>query len=201
MKNTRIALLGSLVALAAISSAESKTFKVVTEGLEYRNLATIENESDFEAFTGKTNKVTGTITFDPTKKKGQGTISVDVASIDTGIALRNDHMKSEGWLDAAKYPSITFTTTSAKNVGGDKYKVNGTLTLHGVTKPVTAVVTLRYRAQGDATKAAGFDGDVVQISSKFVIKLTDYGIKLPPMVSGKVSNEVTLGVSAYAVAK
>ena len=186
MKNTRIALLGSLVALAAISSAESKTFKVVTEGLEYRNLATIENESDFEAFTGKTNKVTGTITFDPTKKKGQGTISVDVASIDTGIALRNDHMKSEGWLDAAKYPSITFTTSSAKNMGGDKYKVNGTLTLHGVTKPVTAVVTLRYRAQGDATKAAGFDGDVVQISSKFVIKLTD---------------EVTLGVSAYAVAK
>ena len=109
--------------------------------------------------------------------------------------------RSEGWLDAAKYPSITFTTISSKSAGGDKYKVKGNLTLHGVTKPVTAVVTIRYKAQGEATKAAGFDGDVLQISTKFAIKLTDFGIKLPPMVAGKVSNEVTLDLSAYAVAK
>ena len=190
-----------MVALAAMSFAQVKTFRVVTEGLEYRNLATIENESDFEAFTGKTNKVTGTVSFDPAKKSGKGTISVDVASIDTGMPLRNDHMRSAGWLDAAKYPTIQFEALSAKNAGGDKYKVKGKLTLHGVTKDVTAVVTVRYKAAGAATKAAGFDGDVIQISTKLAIKLSDYGIAIPGIAVGKVSNEVTLGLSAYAVAK
>lgn len=189
------------VAASAISFAAEKQFKIVGDKLSYRNVATVESESEFETFTGRTSLVSGTINFDPASRKGNGMIVIDVASIDTGIPLRNEHMLAEGWLNSAKYPTITFKTTKVEKQAGDNYRVTGSLTLKGVTKTVTTSVRVRYRAAGAAAKAAGFDGDVIQVSTKFPIKLSDYGITIPAGAKGKVSNEVTLSVSAYAIAK
>jgi polyisoprenoid-binding protein YceI len=191
----------ALLAISTAASASSKQFQVVGEKLSYRNMATVESESDFETFTGKTNAVSGSINFDPATKTGSGTVVIDVAAIDTGIPLRNDHMKSAGWMDAAKYPTIKFETGKVQKLSGDNYKITGKLTLHGVTREVTTTARVRYRAAGEATKAVGFDGDVLQISSKFVIKLSDFGINVPANLKTKVSNQVTLSVSAYATAK
>ena len=199
--NNRLTLAASLLALSAFGFAAEKTFTVVGDRLEYRNLATVVSESEFEAFTGKTTKVSGSLTFDMAKKTGSGTIMVDVASIQTGIPTRDEHMRSAQWLDAEKFPSIKFETKSVKSAGGDKYRVTGNLTLHGVTKTITINATVKYRAASPAVKSAGFDGDVVQIATKFDIKLSDYGVTIPAPAQGKVSNEVTLGISAYATAK
>jgi polyisoprenoid-binding protein YceI len=191
-----------LVLVASVSAAGTpKQFQVVGERLSYRNVATVESESDFETFTGRTSAVSGTISFDPTTKTGSGTLVIDVSSIDTGIALRNDHMKSDKWMDAAKYPTIVFKTEKVQKLSGDDYKVTGKLTLHGVTRNVSTKARVRYRASGEATKTVGFDGDVLQISARLPIKLSDYGIILPQAVKGKVANDVTLSVSAYAIAK
>ncbi|HMS56682.1 MAG TPA: YceI family protein, partial [Fimbriimonadaceae bacterium] len=123
----------ALVLAASLSMAQPRTFKVVTDKLEYRNLATVESVTDFETFTGRTPKVTGTLNFDLAKKTGTGNIVVDVASIDTGIALRNDHMRGGQWLDAEKHPTIKFQTTRVAHVSGDKYRVTGQFTMRGVT--------------------------------------------------------------------
>ena len=199
MKKVFALSLASLLALQAV--AAPTTFKIVGEKLSYRNLATVESQSDFETFTGKTNNVSGAITYDPKTKTGGGTVVIDVASIDTGIPTRNEHMKSEGWMNAAKFPTIEFTATKVSAGKDGKYKVVGKLTLHGVTKVVTGTAKINYRDEGDATKKAGFSGSVIQLSASVAVKLSDFGIAIPDFVKGKVANDVTLGVSAYAVDK
>ena len=63
-------------------------------------------------------------------------VTIDVASVDTGVNQRDTDLKSANFFDAAQFPTATFTSTSvAKN--GNKLAVAGNLTLHGVTKPVT----------------------------------------------------------------
>jgi len=188
-------------AFASQASAQQKRFEIDNQKNKYRNVATIESVADFETFTGKTNEVSGSLFFDPKTKKGGGKIVVDPASIDTGIPLRNDHMKSEGWLDTKKYPEIVFEAEKVQQLKGNDYRVTGKFTLHGVTKKITTNVTVQYRAADASTKTAGFVGDVVHFTTKFNIAITDYGIKLPAMVAGKVAKDVTISLSSYAVGK
>ena len=188
-------------ALVSTASASQKKFEIDNQKLAYRNVASIESVADFETFTGKTNAVSGWVSYDASSKKGSGKIVIDPTTIDTGIPLRNEHMRSAGWLDTSKYPEIVFEAVKVQSAKGDDYKVTGNFTLHGVTKKISTTVRVRYKAQGPATKAAGFDGDVVQLSTKFAISLDDYGIKIPANAAGKVAKEVTISLSTYAIAK
>lgn len=186
----------ALLALSLGAHAQSKTFKV--GGMDARQLATIENDTDFETFTGRTHKVAGSLTFDPSKKTGGGTLTVDLNTVETGIALRDEHMRSPGWLDTAKFPEAKLVTTKVKSVGKDEFEVTGLLTLHGVTKEVKTKAKVRYMAASSLTASKGFKGDVLHVAAKLPIKLSDYGIMVPDMAKGKVSNEVTLTISAFA---
>jgi polyisoprenoid-binding protein YceI len=190
-----------VAALSSQAGAQQKRFEVDNQKNKYRNVAQIESVADFETFTGKTNEVSGTISFDPTTKKGSGKIVVDPASIDTAIPLRNEHMKSPGWLDTAKYPQIVFEAQKVQPLKNDLYKVTGKFTLHGVTRNITTSVKVQYHAADAKTKAAGFEGDVIQFSTKFNLLLSDYGITVPSMAAGKVAKDVTISLSSYAVSK
>ena len=86
---------------------------------------------------GKFTKTSGTIVYD--KEAGSGTldITIDPASVDTGHEKLNDHVRTgPDMLDAKKYPTATYTGKLAKFVNGAPTEVDGTLTLHGVSKPV-----------------------------------------------------------------
>jgi len=63
--------------------------------------------------------------------------SVDAASIDTGSDARDARLRSADFLDAAGYPALTFKSVRLEHIAGQKYKVSGELTLHGVTRMVT----------------------------------------------------------------
>jgi polyisoprenoid-binding protein YceI len=63
-------------------------------------------------------------------------VSIDINSIDTRDEKRDDHLKAEDFLDAAKYPKMTFVSTKLKKVKGNKYELHGNLTLKGITKAV-----------------------------------------------------------------
>ena len=190
----------ALAVIATAAIAAPKSFTIVTDKLEYRNLATVESTTEFETFTGKTTKVTGSLNFDPVAKTGSGKLSVDLASVNTGIPGRDDHMRSPMWLDTAKFPSATFQTTRVLNTSGDNYRISGQFSMHGVTRTVTTTAKVRYRAASDDTKKAGFTGDVAHIFTKFDLKLADYGVKIPDVAKGKVNPTVTITVSAYATA-
>jgi polyisoprenoid-binding protein YceI len=185
----------ALLALAVTGFGQAKTFKV--GGMDARQLATVESDTEFETFTGRTHKVNGTLTFDPSKKSGSATLTVDLNTVDTGIALRDDHMRSAGWLDTAKFPEAKLVTTSVKHVKGDEYDVVGKLTLHGVTRDVKTRAKVRYLAASETTRSKGFRGDILSVQGKVNIKLKDYGITIPAPAQGKVAETVTLTISAF----
>jgi polyisoprenoid-binding protein YceI len=67
--------------------------------------------------------------------------TINVKSITTGVEERDTHLKSSDFFDAAKYPVITFVSTSFSKSSATSYSATGNLTMHGVTKPVTLAVT------------------------------------------------------------
>lgn len=111
-------------------------------------------------------------------------LTADVNSINTDIEMRDNHLKSPDFFDAAKFPTLTFKSKELKNVGKNKYKLTGDLTLHGVTKPVTMDVLYRGTIENPMSKkpTAGF-----QLTG--TIKRSDFGIGggFPaPMLSDEV---------------
>lgn len=87
---------------------------------------------------GEFDKVSGTIEFDPADPAASKvSAAIDVASISTREADRDNHLKSPDFFDAAKFPQITFESKSVSKGADGSYKVIGDLTIHGVTKPVT----------------------------------------------------------------
>ncbi|NED87872.1 YceI family protein [Streptomyces sp. SID11233] len=86
-------------------------------------------------------------------------IDVKIASVDTGIADRDGHLVSGDFFDAEKFPLMTFRSTSTEQLGGDKYRVTGDLTIKDVTRPLA--IDLEFN--GSATdvygnERVGFEG-------------------------------------------
>lgn len=195
-----------LIASLALDLLAPAPFAELSFDLGRPNLApqqviVFESNTALEDMVGRTNKVTGWIKADTTKKVASGKISIDLASLNSGIDLRDEHMRSEGWLNVAKYPTATFETTSIKAADTNTYNVAGKFSLHGVTKSITTQVTAKYMPESDITKRKRFAGDVVQIKTKFKIKLSDYGIKVPGAAKDKVSNNISISVSVVGTTK
>jgi polyisoprenoid-binding protein YceI len=86
--------------------------------------------------------VTGTIDYDGkdiTKAKVNATI--DVKSISTRVEKRDEHLKTDDFLDVANHPTMTFVSTAITPAAGGKYNMTGNLTIRGTTKPVTFELT------------------------------------------------------------
>ena len=122
---------------------------------------------------GRFTQFDGTVEFtldEPEKATIVGTI--DVASIDTDVTERDEHLRSKDFFDVAKYPKISFESTSVRDVDAQKKtaKIHGNLTLHGVTK----AVVLEAEFVGEATdpwgnKKAGF-------TAQITISRKDFGL-------------------------
>ena len=85
---------------------------------------------------GAFTKVTGTVEDSPDVSKAAVNITIDAASVDTRVDMRDSDLRSDKYFDVAKYPTITFKSTKVEAAGTGKLKVTGDLTLHGVTKQV-----------------------------------------------------------------
>jgi len=133
--------------------------------------------NDFEATVNSTKPDFSDASFELTAK---------VASIETRVEARNNHLKSPDFFDAEKYPVLTFKSTSLTKNGNNSYKVTGDLTIHGVTKQVTMDVLYRGTVENPMSKkqTAGFQ-------LKGTINRLDFGVgeKFPNMM---VSNEVII---------
>src|SRR5258708_17107911 len=79
----------------------------------------------------------GSFTFDEKKPEaGKINVTIQAASINTNVEQRDKHLKSENFFDVEKFPTLTFKSTKVTSAGDKNYKVEGNLTIHGVTKPV-----------------------------------------------------------------
>ncbi len=109
-----------------------------------------------------------TVADDPT----QSVVSVTIkaASIDTRTEQRDEHLRSPDFLEVDKYPEIAFVSTSLEHEDGDDWRINGDLTIHGVTKPVT----LKTEYEGQAGDPWG--GQRVAFSAETKIDREDWGL-------------------------
>ena len=90
---------------------------------------------------GRFLKWDGTLTLDEQDwSKSHVEVSIEAASISTGDEKRDGHLKSADFLDADRFPQLTFKSTKVAPAGGDKVNVTGDLTIRDVTKPVTIAV-------------------------------------------------------------
>lgn len=83
-------------------------------------------------------------------------VTVDVASINTGVDRRDNHLRSADFFDVEKYPTMTFESQSIEKIGEDKYELTGDLTLHGITKPVTLELWYRGTIEQEKGPVSGF---------------------------------------------
>jgi polyisoprenoid-binding protein YceI len=95
----------------------------------------------FSTQLSRFNTTTGKVVFDKAAKSGSVDIEIDEKSVDTGSTLFNQHIQGEDFLDTAKYPKAIFKSTNVVFEGEKPVKVEGNLTIKGVTKPVTLIVT------------------------------------------------------------
>ncbi len=87
---------------------------------------------------GAFTKVTGTVQYDPSDvAKTSMDVTIDAASLDTRVEMRDKDLRSPKLLDVEKYPTITFKSKHVASAEGGKLRVTGDLTIHGVTKEIT----------------------------------------------------------------
>jgi polyisoprenoid-binding protein YceI len=87
------------------------------------------------------NSTSGKVVYDAAAKTGTVDIVIDAKSVDTGYATFNEHIQGEDFLDTAKFPTASFKSTKVVFEGDKPAKIEGQLTIKGVTKPVTLTVT------------------------------------------------------------
>ena len=86
-------------------------------------------------------QTTGKVVFDAQAKTGSVDIAIDMKSVNTGFDDFNGHIQGEDFLDTAKFPTATFKSTRVVFEGDAPKRIEGQLTIKGVTKPVTLSVT------------------------------------------------------------
>ena len=138
-------------------------------------------------FWGRFNEPTGTFALDdadPTKSTF--TIELKAGNVDTANAKRDAHLKSPDFFNAKQFPSITFKSTAVKKGEGNMLEVSGNLTMHGVTKPITAQVELTGKGEfPPGQQRAG-------VEATMTVKMSDFEIKAMP---GALSDEVKVIVA------
>jgi len=123
----------------------------------------------------------------------QITLTADVNSINTGNEQRNSQLKGAEFFNSAQYGTLTFTSTSFTKVDGKNYRLQGNLTLHGVTKPVTLNVVFNGTVTSPMNKktVAGF-----KVTG--IVKRSDFGIATE-FPANMVSDDVMLNANVEFV--
>jgi polyisoprenoid-binding protein YceI len=136
---------------------------------------------------GAFTKVAGTILVDDANPaKGQVQATIDAASVDTRVEMRDNDLRSPNFFDVQKYPTITFKSKKIESAGPGKLKITGDLTIHGTTKEVVLDVDGPTAAikdpWGNARRGA---------SASVKITRQDFGINGAP---GVVGDEITISL-------
>jgi polyisoprenoid-binding protein YceI len=149
-----------------------------------------------ETFQGKTDKMQGRIAFDPAQFGDSVTVhlEVDMASLDTGIGKRNQHMR-DNHLETGKYPKAIFDGATLQNPNGDAltvgkplmFPVEGAFTLHGVTRRLRATVEVVLK-----------DEKTLEFKTSFPVPLADYKISRPKFLFLKLGEVQEVSVSGVA---
>lgn len=184
MKKQLAALLFALAA-ATPALAAPATYTVDTTHtfprFSYSHFGYSTQLSRFDSTSGK-------VVFDAAAKTGSVDIVIDAKSVNTGYATFNEHIQGEDFLDTAKYPTATFKSTKVVFKGDKPAKIEGNLTLKGVTKPVTLTVTSFQSMPHPMLKKPAIGANAFTVA-----KRSDFGAgKYAPYVGDEVRIDIAL---------
>ncbi len=177
-----VTLLCALAMLAGSAFGQTQAWKIDPNhtaaqfSVRHMGISTVRG-----AFT----KVSGNADYDPANPaKTTIDATIETASVDTRVEMRDNDLRSPNYFDAAKYPTITFKSKSVQTAGEGKLKIVGDLTIHGTTKEVVL--------DADSPSAPMTDprGNThVGTSASTKVKRTDFGVgSSNPMVGDDISD-------------
>jgi len=182
-----MALVLALPWAAPLAAADTYTIDTVHSGARFEI-----SHLMFSTVSGQFTKFQGTVQYDPASlAKSSVEVEIDAASISTGSDMRDKDLRSPRFFDVEKFPTITFKSTSVTDSGGGGLSVNGTLTIHGVAKPVTIAVS--GFGAGPGSKPGSFQ--VGFRKGTLQIKRSEYGITT---LMGPVGDQVDIILSLEA---
>lgn len=197
MKPPASAIAAALLFITAPSAGRAATFLVHPGG---ENKVSFTSRAAMESFEGKTSRLEGSIVVDPATVGDSATVhfEVDLASLDTGIAKRNQHMR-EAHLETATYPKAVFDGVAIRPGSGAlssgkpvTLDVEGTFTLHGVAHRIQLTVVAAYKRSGKE--------DRIEFQTAFPVALADYRISRPQFLFLKLADVQQVRVRGVAVA-
>jgi polyisoprenoid-binding protein YceI len=147
------------------------------------HLVISEVEGSFKKFTGSITSA------QPDFTDAEVNFTADVNSINTDNEMRDKHLKSDDFFNAAQYPEMTFKSTSFKKLSGNKYALFGNLTIRNTTKPV------KFDVVYGGTAKDGYGNTKAGFKATTVINRFDYNLKwnnLTEAGGATVGKDVTL---------
>ncbi len=133
-------------------------------------------------------KTTGTVVFDAQAKTGSVDIRIDMTSVNTGFDVFNGHIQGADFLDTAQFPTATFQSTKVIFDGDKPQRIDGNLTIKGVTKPVSLSVTSFQSMPHPMMKKPAIGANAFT-----TIKRSDFGAgKYAPYVGDEVRIDIAL---------
>jgi polyisoprenoid-binding protein YceI len=157
-------------------------------GFSARHLMAAKVRGSFKAFSG-------TISIADTPEDSSVSVSIDAASIDSGVEDRDNHLRSPDFLDVENHPALTFVSTAVRQVAGG-YEVDGGLTIRDTTQPVT----LEMQYSGVIADPWGNEKAIFSASTK--INREDFGLTWnAPLEAGGwlVGKQVEIDLEVQAV--
>ncbi len=128
----------------------------------------------FSTQRGRFNKTSGRITLDTAARQGSVDVTIDAASIDMGFAKWNDNMRGENYFNTDAHPTITFKADRLVFDGERPVSAEGSLTMLGVTRPVTLSINRFRCAPHPLNKRETCGADVVATLKRSEFGMTKY---------------------------
>ena len=162
-------------------------------------------DAPVESINGTANGVSGSVQFDPDQPEAlSGWIAIATASMHVPNPVMKDHLLSEGWMHAEKYPEMRFEVAGVDQVKtterGIEAQVRGRLTVRGVTLDLEVPVRINYLKDKLSSRSPQLKGDLLVIRSAFSIKRSDFDIN-PKAPQDKVSDEIQITLSVAGAAR
>jgi polyisoprenoid-binding protein YceI len=132
-------VLASMAALLSASAFAAPVTYILDPQHTYPSFEA-DHMGGLSVWRGKFDTSSGKVVYDKDAKSGSIDVTVDMSSVDFGMPKLNEHAKSAEIFDVAKFPKATFSGKFSKFNGASPAEAQGTLTMHGVTKPVTLTI-------------------------------------------------------------
>jgi polyisoprenoid-binding protein YceI len=193
MKSSIRVLLAVIILLLPVTAAAA-TWKIDPDHsnimFQVRHLGLVEVKGIFQKFSG-------TLNLEDNIAKSSVNVTIDAASVATGVEKRDEHLRTADFFDVAKYPTITFVSKKVTPAEHGKLKVIGDLTIHGITKEAVLNVT------GPTKEVKDPKGNIRRgISATATINRPDYGLTYNSILESgglAIGNKLTINIEAELV--